>query len=104
MLLADAPAPLYNGELHAARFQLGDLRRERIAFWQRVQYRPAIGSLRFDPGLQLFPFPILHPTVGIFNRCAKVRVSYDVDPCGGKGHAWHPVLGISCGLSPRSLR
>ena len=35
MLLADAPAPLYNDELHAARFQLDDVRTELV----NVMYR-----------------------------------------------------------------
>ncbi len=35
MLLAEAPAPLYNGELHSARFQLDDVRTELV----KVMYR-----------------------------------------------------------------
>ena len=37
MLLAEAPAPLYNGELHSARFQLDDVRTELV----KVMYRRA---------------------------------------------------------------
>ena len=35
LLLAEAPAPVYNGELHSARFQLDDVRTELI----KVMYR-----------------------------------------------------------------
>lgn len=35
MLLAEAPAPLYNGELHSARFQLDDVRTELVKLMYR---------------------------------------------------------------------
>jgi hypothetical protein len=51
--MANAPAPLYNGELHSARFQLDDMRTELI----QVMYR-RLGleyAKRFKHFSEIFP-------------------------------------------------